>query len=48
MLTIQVGVLLQVCLLAALGTLNTAIINPAYGLMAKEFDITKVRASYQT
>jgi multidrug resistance protein len=39
---------LQVCLLAFLGTLNTAIINPAYGPLAKEFQITKVRASYQT
>jgi MFS family permease len=37
-----------VCLLAALGTLNTAIINPAYVPMAKEFHITTVRASYQT
>lgn len=28
--------------------MNTAIINPAYGPLAKEFHITKVRASYQT
>jgi multidrug resistance protein len=40
--------LIQVCLLAAIGTLNTAIINPAYGPLAKEFHITTVRASYQT
>lgn len=40
--------MIQVCLLAAIGTLNTAIINPAYGPLAKEFDITTVSASYQT
>jgi multidrug resistance protein len=40
--------LIQACLLASLGTLNTAIVNPAYGPLAKEFDITVVRASYQT
>lgn len=40
--------LLQVSLLAALGTLNTAIINPAYAKLAKELDITIVQASYQT
>ncbi|PMD27634.1 MFS general substrate transporter [Hyaloscypha hepaticicola] len=42
------AILIQVCLLAAIGTLNTAIINPAYGPLAKEFHITTVRASYQT
>ncbi|KAL9109781.1 MAG: hypothetical protein Q9227_005650 [Pyrenula ochraceoflavens] len=47
-LSLKVGVLIQVCLLAGLGTLNTAIINPAYGPLSKEFGITKVRASYQT
>lgn len=47
-MALKVGVLAQVCLLAALGTLNTAIINPAYVPMAKEFHITTVRASYQT
>lgn len=47
-LTLKVGVLIQVCILAALGTLNTAIINPAYVPLAKEFDITTVEASYQT
>lgn len=45
---IQIGVLLQVCLLAGLGTLNTAIINPAYGPMSEELGISQVRASYQT
>ncbi|KAF8864891.1 MFS general substrate transporter [Acephala macrosclerotiorum] len=45
---LKVTILLQVCVLAAIGTLNTAIINPAYGPLAKEFHITKVRASYQT
>lgn len=40
--------MIQVCLLACIGTLNTAIINPAYGPLAKEFHITKVQASYQT
>jgi hypothetical protein len=44
----KVGVLLQVSLLAALGTINTAIINPAYVPLAKEFHITTVQASYQT
>ena len=34
--------------MAALGTLNTSIINPAYGPLAAEFKITTVRASYQT
>ena len=42
------GVLLQVSLLAGLGGLNTAIINPAYVPLAKEFGITTVRAGYQT
>lgn len=39
---------MQVSLLAALGTLNTAIINPAYSQLARDFDITIVKASYQT
>ncbi|KAH8655404.1 MFS general substrate transporter [Xylariales sp. PMI_506] len=47
-LTLKVAVLAQVSLLAALGTLNTSIINPAYTPLAKEFGITTVRASYQT
>lgn len=45
---LQVAVLIQVCLLAALGTINTAIINPAYSQLARDFDITIVQASYQT
>lgn len=40
--------MLQVCLLAALGTLNTSIINPAYGPLSKDFGISTVTASYQT
>lgn len=44
----QVAVLVQVSLLAALGTLNTAIINPAYAELAEELDISIVQASYQT
>lgn len=44
----QIFVLLQVCILAALGTLNTAIINPAYSQLATDFNITIVQASYQT
>lgn len=40
--------LVQVSLLAALGTLNTAIINPAYSQLARDFDISIVQASYQT
>lgn len=44
----QVAVLIQVCLLAALGTINTAIINPAYSQLARDFNITIVEASYQT
>lgn len=40
--------LVQVSLLAALGTLNTAIINPAYSQLATEFNISIVQASYQT
>lgn len=40
--------LIQVSLLAALGTLNTAIINPAYSQLAEELNISIVQASYQT
>ncbi|KAI3390477.1 hypothetical protein diail_9554, partial [Diaporthe ilicicola] len=47
-LSLKVAVLIQVCLLAALGTINTAIINPAYSQLARDFDITTVQASYQT
>jgi multidrug resistance protein len=45
---LQITILIQVCLLACIGTLNTAIINPAYGPLSEEFGITTVRASYQT
>ncbi|MCJ1302020.1 hypothetical protein MMC08_004821 [Hypocenomyce scalaris] len=47
-LWLKSAVLIQVCLLAALGTLNTAIINPAYVPLAAEFHISTVTASYQT
>jgi len=46
--TWQMIILTQTSLLAALGGLNTAAINPAYGQMAAEFGISTVRASYQT
>lgn len=46
-LALKIGVL-QVCVLASLGTLNTAIINPAYVALGQEFNITTVVASYQT
>ncbi|KAI9688363.1 MAG: hypothetical protein M1822_001312 [Bathelium mastoideum] len=45
---LKIGILVQICLLGALGGLNTAIINPAYGPMAKELGISTVTASYQT
>jgi MFS family permease len=45
---LQVFICIQVCILAAIGTLNAAIINPAYVPMAKEFGISTVTASYQT
>jgi MFS family permease len=44
----QIFVLIQICILAAIGTLNAAIINPAYVPLAKEFGISTVTASYQT
>lgn len=44
----KVAVLVQVSLLAALGTLNTAIVNPAYAKLADELNISIVQASYQT
>ncbi|KAE9405695.1 MFS general substrate transporter [Gymnopus androsaceus JB14] len=43
-----VFVLLQVGVLAALGTYNTAAINPAYAELAAEFGISTITASYQT
>ncbi len=45
---IQILILTQTSLLAAIGGLNTAAINPAYNLLAQDFGISKVRASYQT
>ncbi|KAI9714274.1 MAG: hypothetical protein M1820_000234 [Bogoriella megaspora] len=47
-LALKIGILIQICLLGALGGLNTAIINPAYGPMSKELGISTVTASYQT
>ncbi|KAJ3776410.1 MFS general substrate transporter [Lentinula raphanica] len=41
-------ILLQVSILSALGTYNTAIINPAYNQLSAEFDVSIVTASYQT
>jgi hypothetical protein len=41
-------ILTQTSLLAAIGGLNTASINPALLLVAKDFGIDKVTASYQT
>jgi hypothetical protein len=45
---VQIVILTQASLLAAIGGLNTAAINPAYALLAEEFGISTVRASYQT
>lgn len=45
---LKIAVLVQVALLAALGGINTAIINPAYVPLAKEFGITTVQVGYQT
>ncbi|KFZ14148.1 hypothetical protein V501_03406 [Pseudogymnoascus sp. VKM F-4519 (FW-2642)] len=47
-LWLKISILIQVSSLAALGTFNTAVINPAYGPLAAEFNITTVTASYQT
>ena len=44
----KIMILTQVSLLAALGGLNTATVNPALNDLAEEFGITTVRASYQT
>ena len=46
-MALKVFVLIQVSLLSALGGINTAMINPAYVPMAKEFHISTIRASYQ-
>ena len=45
---VQILVLTQTSLLAAIGGLNTAAINPALVLLAQDFGISKVTASYQT
>ncbi|KIJ51447.1 hypothetical protein M422DRAFT_43980 [Sphaerobolus stellatus SS14] len=47
-LSLKAIVLLQVSFLASLGTLNAAIINPAYGPMATSLGISTIVASYQT
>ncbi|KAK0936944.1 hypothetical protein LTR29_011529 [Friedmanniomyces endolithicus] len=47
-LNLKIACLLQVGLLAGLGGVNTAIINPAYTPMAKDLHISVVHASYQT
>lgn len=44
----KIMILTQVSLLAALGGLNTATINPALVELGKEFGISTVHASYQT
>ncbi|KAF8519538.1 MFS general substrate transporter [Gautieria morchelliformis] len=47
-LKLKILVLVQVSFLAALGTLNTSIINPAYVPMAKDLGVSTIVASYQT
>lgn len=47
-LWVKMMVLSQVSILAALGGLNTATINPALVDLGEEFGITSVHASYQT
>lgn len=47
-LWVKIMVLTQVSLLAALGGLNTATINPALVDLGEEFGLSTVRASYQT
>ncbi|EIN05190.1 MFS general substrate transporter [Punctularia strigosozonata HHB-11173 SS5] len=47
-LWLKIAILVQVSILAALGSLNVAIINPAYVPLAEEFGIDVVVASYQT
>ncbi|KAJ4466982.1 MFS general substrate transporter [Lentinula aciculospora] len=41
-------ILIQVSILSALGTYNTAIINPAYNQLSEQFGVSIVTASYQT
>jgi MFS family permease len=47
-LWLKCAILVQVSLLAAIGGLNTASINPAYAKLGKELHVDKVTASYQT
>ncbi|OAG41039.1 hypothetical protein AYO21_04652 [Fonsecaea monophora] len=47
-LWLKILILTQTSLLAAIGGLNTAAINPAVVLLAQDFGISKVAASYQT
>ncbi|OAP59407.1 hypothetical protein AYL99_06705 [Fonsecaea erecta] len=47
-LWLKILILTQTSLLAAIGGLNTAAINPATVLLAQDFGISKVAASYQT
>ncbi|EXJ67771.1 uncharacterized protein A1O5_09117 [Cladophialophora psammophila CBS 110553] len=47
-LWLKIVILTQTSLLAAIGGLNTAAINPALVLLAQDFGISKVAASYQT
>ncbi|KAJ9610851.1 hypothetical protein H2200_005628 [Cladophialophora chaetospira] len=47
-LSLKITILVQTSLLAAIGGLNTAAINPALVLLAQDFGISKVTASYQT
>ncbi|CAK7235432.1 hypothetical protein SBRCBS47491_009291 [Sporothrix bragantina] len=47
-LSLKIGILLQVCWLAALGTWNTAVINPAYAPLSEDLHIPETHASYQT
>ncbi|KAF9067092.1 MFS general substrate transporter [Rhodocollybia butyracea] len=44
----RVFLLLQVSVLASLGTYNTAIINPAYNELSAQFGVSVITASYQT
>ncbi|OAA68636.1 Major facilitator superfamily domain, general substrate transporter [Niveomyces insectorum RCEF 264] len=47
-LSLKIGILLQVCWLAALGTWNTSVINPAYAPLSADLHIPETHASYQT
>lgn len=47
-MALKVFILIQVSLLSSLGGIITAMINPAYVPMAKELNISTIRASYQT